>query len=35
MPAQVTRDQYAAVVQRMGQADTEAWARRNNIRVVN
>jgi hypothetical protein len=35
MPAQLTRDQYAAVVQRMGQADTEAWARRNNIRVVN
>jgi hypothetical protein len=35
MPAQLTRDQYAAVVQRMGQAETEAWARRNNIRVVN
>lgn len=35
MPTSLTRAQYQAVVQRMGQAETEAWARRNNIRVVN
>lgn len=34
MPTTLTRQQYQAVVNSMGQADTEAWARRNNIRVV-
>lgn len=34
MPAVLTRQQYQAVVNSMGQADTEAWVRRNNIRVV-
>lgn len=35
MPASLTSAQYAAVEQRMGRAETEAWARRNNIKVVN
>lgn len=35
MPSALTRAQYQAVEERMGRADTEAWARRNNIRVVN
>lgn len=34
MPTSLTRAQYQAVVNSMGQAETEAWARRNNIRVV-
>lgn len=34
MPTTLTRQQYQAVVNSMGQADTEAWAQRNNIRVV-
>lgn len=34
MPSVLSRAQYEAVLQRMGQAETEAWARRNNIRVV-
>jgi hypothetical protein len=34
MPTSLSRAQYDAVVQRMGKADTEAWARRNNIRVT-
>jgi hypothetical protein len=35
MPTTLSRQQYQAVVQSMGQAETDAWARRNNIRVVN
>jgi hypothetical protein len=34
MPTTLTRQQYQAVVNSMGAADTEAWARRNNVRVV-
>lgn len=33
MPASLTREQYQAVVARMGQAATDAWAARNNIVV--
>jgi len=35
MPTSVSRAQYQAIAAEMGAAETEAWARRNNIRVVN
>ena len=35
MPTALTRAQYQAVVNEMGAAETEAWARRHNIQVVN
>lgn len=34
MPTMLTRDQYQAVEQRMGKAETQAWAQRNGIKVV-
>lgn len=34
-PATLTQAQYRATVNAMGQAETDAWMRRNNIRVIN
>jgi len=34
-PATLTRDQYQAVVAQMGQAATDAWMARNNVRLGN
>lgn len=34
-PATLTRDQYQAVVNEMGQAETDAWMARNNVRLGN
>lgn len=34
-PATLTRDQYQAVVNQMGQAATDAWMARNNVRLGN
>lgn len=35
LPATLTRDQYEATVQAMGRAETDAWMRRNNVKVTN